>query len=63
MDEILSRIANGTTTVDDCLEVELMATALLTLLLFVHEVSLFCDDEDFATRAGWILNDIYRRED
>jgi hypothetical protein len=62
MDDIFERIANGTTTVDDCREVERVMAALSTLRLFVHEVSLFCDDEDFANRATRLLNDLYQED-
>jgi hypothetical protein len=60
MDDLFDRIASGTTTADDCREVERMAAALSTLRLFVHEVSLFCDDEDYADRATRLLNDLYQ---
>jgi hypothetical protein len=59
MDNLFDRIATGTTTADDCREVELMAATLSTLRLFVHEVSLFCEDENFANRASWLLSCLY----
>ena len=62
MDDLFERIVTGMTTAEDCREVERMAATLSTLRLFVHEVSLFCEDEDYADRANRLLNDLYQED-
>jgi hypothetical protein len=53
--DLLNRIATGTTTEEDCREVERMAAMLSRLQEFVHDVSLFCDDQQYADLASRLL--------
>jgi hypothetical protein len=53
--DLLNRIATGTTTEEDCREVERMAATLSRLQEFVHDVSLFCSDEEYADLASQLI--------
>lgn len=60
--DLLNRIATGTTTEEDCRKVERMAAMLSRLQEFVHDVSLFCSDEEYADLASQLIYDLYQNE-